>query len=133
MDALNTLLESKNLLNQLKIEQEQQFQAFMQKVEAESSLKIQVLQQEVDTLRKFRLIEQQYLEELFSSLTSLAKKLLKQRDEIEIRLIQIDENIMNFESNLDMKAQSYIIQLKKEAEKATIIRDEISDDGQGNS
>ena len=121
MDALNTLLESKNLLNQLKIEQEQQFQTLMQKVEAESHVKIQALQQEVDSLRNFRLIEQQHLEELFSSLTSLAKKLLKQRDEIEIRLTQIDENIMNFESNLDMKALSYIILLKQEAEKVASI------------
>ena len=116
MDTLNALLEDKNLLQQLKTEQEQQFQSLIQGYQRQFDQQVQAMANEVQLMRSERLAQTQKLDACINDFIKLANSSLKQQEFVNNKLVDLEKK---FEENKTLLAQStkqHIEQLNSEAQ-----------------
>src|SRR5574344_2005005 len=103
MDTLNALLEDKNLLQQLKTEQEAQFQKMMEAYKDPFNHQVKAMAYEVQLMRSERLAQTQKLDECINDFIKLANSSLKQQELVNNKLIDLEKQ---FEQNKSLLVET---------------------------
>jgi hypothetical protein len=116
MDTLNALLEDKNLLQQLKTEQEAQFQKMMEAYKDQFNHQVKAMAYEVQLMRSERLAQTQKLDACINDFIKLANSSLKQQELVNNKLIDLEKQFEQNKTLLAETTQQHIEQLNSEAQ-----------------
>lgn len=121
MDTLNALLVDKNLLQQLKTEQEQQFQTLMQEYQRQFNQQVQAMADEVQWMKSERLAQTQKLDACINDFIKLASSSLKQQELVNNKLLDLEKTFEESKTLLAQTTKQHIEQLNSEAQQVVTL------------